>query len=314
MLIVNPFIIASGIKNKKNTMKLLSVIIVTYNSQDLIEKCLNSIFANNDIGDKLQIIIVDNSAQIVSNQMFDFIESRFPNKVMLLKNDRNGGYGQGNNLGIKQSLGKYIAIMNPDITMTEPLFAYAINYFVKTEKLGMLGFKQYGAFDLSYYIRQEFIFPLITPIITKFLNKVNIFSSRYMYLSGAFLFVEKESFYEIGLFDENIFLYCEESDITKRILNAGMLIRFEKSKSYIHEIDGRLEMSDSSFKFLLDSIMYYLTKFSFNKKSFLNKTLLEFRFKKMVYSLLNNRDMVASLEMQIKQTKLMYNSIIKKYN
>jgi Predicted glycosyltransferases len=143
-------------------MKSLSIIIVTYNSQDLIEKCLSHLFLHNDIGDELQVIIVDNSNVNVSKEMFDFVETKFPERILLIKNDKNGGYGQGNNLGISHAEGKYIAIMNPDITMTEPLFKNVLEKFENNNKLGMLAYKQYGGFDLSFYIRQEFTFPLIT--------------------------------------------------------------------------------------------------------------------------------------------------------
>lgn len=293
-------------------MKLLSIIIVTYNSQDIIVKCIENLFLHNDINDKLEVIIVDNSSSEVCTKMFEMLEDKFPEKLVLIKNDRNGGYGQGNNLGICYAKGEFIAIMNPDIIMTEPLFISAIQHFKKDTKLAILGYKQFGAFDLSYYIRQEFNFPILVAFFTKFFNKINFFSSKFMYLSGAYLFLEKKSFQEIGLFDENIFLYCEESDITKRALNSGLKIKFDKSKSYIHEIDDRTEMSESGFKFLLDSTMYYLDKFSFSKMFFLDKFIIELRIKKLVYKFLNKIELNSILNYQINQLKERKYSVLNK--
>lgn len=290
-------------------MKSLSIIIVTYNSQDIIVKCLEHLFLHNDIHEELEVIIVDNSSIEVSTKMFEMLNEKFPGKLTLIKNDKNGGYGQGNNLGITYANGKLLAIMNPDIIMTEPLFKNAINQFKNDWKLAILGYKQYGGFNLSYYTRQEFSLPILTPFFIKFFNKINLFSSKYMYLSGAFLFLPKEEFKRIGLFDENIFLYCEESDITKRALNKGLKIKFDKSKSYIHEIDERTEMSEPGFGFLLDSTMYYLDKFSFNKKLFLNKYIFELKIKKGFYKLVNKKEISIILDNQIKQIKERRNSI-----
>lgn len=60
-------------------------------------------------------------------------------KVKLIKNYRIGGYGNGNNIGIRNALGYDIAIMNPEITMTEPLFKNVIQQFEKNTNLGILG-------------------------------------------------------------------------------------------------------------------------------------------------------------------------------
>lgn len=284
-------------------MKTMSVIIVTYNSQDLIEKCLTHLFLHNDIGNDLEVVIVDNSSEEVSKEMFAFIEMKFPNQVKLIKNDKNGGYGQGNNLGVIHASGDYIAIMNPDITMTEPLFLDALRNLQSDEQLGILGYKQMGGYNLSFYIRREFFIPVLILFLTKILNRLNIFSSRFMFVSGAYFFMSKKSFERIGFFDENLFLYCEESDITQRMLKSGLKIKYDKNKSYIHEIDQRTEMSDSSFKIMLESTLYYLEKFSFSKNNYVKKLLFELYFKKLVFTFLNKKETKNILSKQIKILK-----------
>ena len=290
-------------------MKQLSIIIVTYNSNNYIKNCLDSIFQYNDIAHELEVIIVDNSAEAVSLEMQTIINDSYFNKVKFIKNDRNGGYGYGNNIGIKKAVGKYIAIMNPDITMTEPLFYNAIQQFEKDKNLGILGYKQYGAFNLSFYFRQEYYIPILTPVLTKICNRVNWFFEKQMFLSGAYFFTKKNAFDKIGNFDENIFLYCEESDITNRFLNAGFSIKYDSSKSYRHEIDGRTEMSNSGFKYLLDSYLYYLEKFSFSKHKFLFKLKIELKFKKIVYKILGNRERELAIDDHLKQVIKLKKSI-----
>lgn len=282
-------------------MKILSIIIVTYNSQHYIKKCLDSIFQYNDIGQDLEVIIVDNSSETVSLQMQTYLNQEYFNKVKFIKNNRNGGYGYGNNIGIKKAKGKYISIMNPDITMTQPLFSDVIQQFNNNSNLGILGYKQYGGFNLSFYYRQEYYIAILTPILTKIFNRLNWFNEKFMFLSGAYFFAEKESFDKIGNFDENIFLYCEESDITKRFLKSGFLVKYDNSKSYIHEIDDRKEMSNSGFKHLLDSSLYYLGKFSFSQQKYLSKLKIELKFKKAIYKILGNYESKLAAEDQLNQ-------------
>lgn len=282
-------------------MKQLSIIIVTYNSNNYIKNCLDSIFQYNDIDQELEVIMVDNSFEAVSLEMETIINDSYLNKVKFIKNDKNGGYGYGNNIGINTAVGKYIAIMNPDITMTEPLFFNAIQQFEKDKNLGILGYKQYGAFNLSFFYKQEYYIPILTPALTKICNRANWFIEKQMYLSGAYFFTKKESFGKIGNFDENIFLYCEESDITNRFLNAGYSIKYDSSKSYRHEIDGRKEMSNSGFKYLLDSYVYYLKKFSFSQRQFLDKLEIELKFKKILYKIVGNRERKLAVDNHLQQ-------------
>lgn len=285
----------------QDTVKKFSVIIVTYNSQLYIKKCLDSIFKYNDVGEFLEIIIVDNSSNEAAAHLSSIIQEFYPNQVKFIKNDKNGGYGQGNNLGIKHSLGKYIAIMNPDITLTEPLFQDAIQLLERDSKLGIIGYKQIGGLDLSFYFRPEFYFPILTVLLSKVCNIVGMFNQKYMFLSGAFFFTTRASFEKIGNFDEHLFLYCEESDVTNRFLKAGYSMHYDGSKSYLHEMDSREKMSPVGFQYFLNSVLYYLDKFSFSKERYLSKLLLDLQFKKLLYTVRSDSKNKAIVNAQLQQ-------------
>ncbi|MEC5166458.1 GT2 family glycosyltransferase [Flavobacterium sp. PL11] len=289
-------------------MKLLSVIIVTYNSQNLIEKCLDNLILYNDLNEDLEIIIVDNSDFENNAILFDLIKIKYPKDIILIKNDRNGGYGQGNNIGIKEAKGKYIAIMNPDITMTEPLFRDAISKFLNNPNLSLIGYKQIGGSDLSFYINPENFIPILDSLMTIFFNKINYFNNKYMFLSGAYFFTTSEAFKAINYFDENLFLYCEEPDITRRILTIKQDIIFENKKSYIHEIDDRKLMTDNSFRNLMQSTNYYLKKFSFSRTIYFKRKRIELKIKKFIFSILGNKKNVEIINRYLN----MIESIIKK--
>ncbi len=102
-------------------MKKISTVIVTYNSEAHIYDCLDSLFKYNDIGDDLEVIVVDNCSQKFTD-MKDRIENKYAKSVTVISNLCNGGYGQGNNVGIKASHAPIIMIMNPDVRLVMPVF------------------------------------------------------------------------------------------------------------------------------------------------------------------------------------------------
>ena len=91
-------------------MKILSIIIVTFNNFIVVKECIESIFKYNDINELLEVIVVDNSTQISITQD---IKELWPN-VKCIKNSKNGGFGKGNNIGEKIACGENIAFINPD--------------------------------------------------------------------------------------------------------------------------------------------------------------------------------------------------------
>lgn len=172
--------------------KRVSVIIVTYNSEKHIYDCLSSIYRYNDIGDLLEVIIVDNNS-CNKDLMFESINRLYP-QTKLIDNPKNGGYGQGNNMGVKNSLGDIILIMNPDVRMVEPLFKKAVNYFDSNKEVALLGMKQWynkGKEGLSFDVdpSYSFLHPFLCAIKSRIYNKLSKFDNRDMYINGScFLF------------------------------------------------------------------------------------------------------------------------------
>ncbi len=101
--------------------KDLSIIIVTYNSEKDIYDCLSSIYQYNDIGERLEIIVVDNNSHYF-NTMKSKIQEQYGKAITIINNKSNGGYGQGNNVGIRMATAPIVAIMNPDVRLIMPIF------------------------------------------------------------------------------------------------------------------------------------------------------------------------------------------------
>ena len=243
-------------------MKRLSIIIVTYKSENDIYDCLSSVWENCDLKhEELEIIVVDNSPD--STLMFSQLRERYGRNVMLIKNTHNGGYGQGNNVGIRQATAPVIMIMNPDVRLMEPILKTVVQAFEQDDSLCMYGIKQmlstHKKSPLSYdcsYCMNGYLASLLTPIC----NRINFFIPKYMYFSGSCFFISKNKFEQVGLFDESIFMYGEEDDIHWRMKqHYGPQFVFNSKLHYIHLAKGHAPSLQTE-KAMLKSIV------SVNKK------------------------------------------------
>ena len=109
-------------------MKRLSVIIVTYHSEHDIYDCLQTVWQYCDIAkEELEVIVVDNTPEC--EPMFTRLKECYGQAVTLVHNSHNGGYGQGNNVGIRLAAAPVVLIMNPDVRLCEPVFSTAVKAF-----------------------------------------------------------------------------------------------------------------------------------------------------------------------------------------
>ena len=219
-------------------MKRLSIIIVTYNSEKDIFDCISSIKQWSDIPfDELELIIVDNNSRN-TDSIFEQLRSLYGNDIVLVKNTHNGGYGQGNNMGIRRATAPVILIMNPDVRMMEPVFKTTLDAFERNNSLSMYGMKQMlsatevssNSFCCAYTVNGY-----LQTIMTSIGNRFDYYLPRYMHFSGSCFFIRKEMFEQVGLFDETIFMYGEEEDIHYRMRKNGFKQMIYNPKlHYIH--------------------------------------------------------------------------------
>lgn len=279
---------------KRNNVRI-TIVIVTYNSVKLLYDCIDSIISNNDIGDKLEILIVDNKSKDIV-QLKELV-SNYKHKIRLIENDKNGGYGQGNNVGIRNSNGDIIMIMNPDVRCKEPIFQNAIN-LMDSSNCVLLGMQQWDV-DLSksesYRLDSPYSCFLKDIIEIKLSNRIGYFNPNRMYISGSCFFIKKEKFEEIGLFDDNIFMYNEESDIKRRILkNFGKhSIVFNRKLNYIHA-HPKEKFNSKSNILALNSMKYFANKYNINFGKCKRKVLNNLRFFRLLAII--KRDKISIIE------------------
>lgn len=240
--------------------KKLSVVIVTYNSENDIFDCLSSIFKYNDIGDALEVIVVDNNSRDYQ-QMRKSIVELYGESIQIISNKKNGGYGQGNNVGIKASTAPYFLIMNPDVRLFMPIFDATVKC-LSQKKVVMCGFKSMENQDEPNY---SFYYTHTTNAFIHIFGHKRLLSDNYvqknMFLSGACFAMRKNVFEQIGMFDEQIFLYGEENDIHYRLhkMFPNCRIKYNKTLKYIHPINNR-NVLDRTLQQMWMSRLYFYEK------------------------------------------------------
>ncbi len=273
--------------NLRENIKL-SVVIVSYNCLEFLKQCINSIDKYNDIGNALEIIVVDNSPND------DIVEWLKINRtdIIAISND-NKGFGHGNNVGAKYAHGNILLFLNPDTIIIEPVFQYAINRFFGNSSLGMFGVSLIGSDqkpNSSYGLRMPL--GMMRTVICNILIKLKIFVPQIMYTSGADIFIRKDVFFDAGSFDENIFMYCEEADLTNRVNKIGYKNKYYSEKKIIH-LEGKTQVMNlsSSYIKVMNSRKYYCEKYNLNYMRFVNKEIFYCKVKSIVYKFKKNTEM-----------------------
>ncbi|MBO4689810.1 MAG: glycosyltransferase family 2 protein [Paludibacteraceae bacterium] len=244
-------------------MKELSVVIVSYNSEPDIYGCLEALFAHNDIGEALEVIVVDNNSRDFAHMQSE-LQRLYGERITLLRNTHNGGYGQGNNIGIRQASSPVVMIMNPDVRLVQMSFREIVSLYEQDKNLAICGFKQIVNLDgkrgTSFSMLNHFngLLRLVGGVLA---NRLNCFCGRFMYFCGACFCVRKAFFEKAGLFDEAIFLYGEENDIHYRIHKAFPKAHdvYLRKAVYLHPTEDR-PYSEKAVQLRIQSNEYVMLK------------------------------------------------------
>lgn len=224
----------------------LSIVIVNWNTKDYLRNCLKSIYENTK-GIAFEVIVVDNASSDGSAEM---VRDAFDG-VILIENKQNIGFGAANNVGIKKSRGKYILILNPDTIIFPDSLQKLVTFLERNSKAGAVGPKILNPDNsIQFECARDFPTPLteffVLSTLYKRFPKSTIFGKYLMsywdhnderevnLLSGSCALIRKEVFEEVGLFDENFFMYTEETDLFYRIKRHGWKVYFLPSAQIIH--------------------------------------------------------------------------------
>jgi len=231
-------------------LKLIDIVIVNYKSTDYLLKCLKSVYDSiKDI--PVRVFVHDND----SKNGVDRITNAFPN-VNFTKNDSNIGFSRGVNKCIKQGTAPYVLILNPDTVIKDGFFESTLQYIENNPDIGIVGPKVLNTDDSLQGSARAFLKPWMA-----FFGR-NSFLTRYFpnnrisrkcilstgsdgvtpmsidWVSGACILVRRKAIDEVGLFDEQFFMYWEDADWCKRMWKNGWKVIYFPRASIVHHVGG----------------------------------------------------------------------------
>lgn len=224
----------------------LSIIILNYNTRELTLKALRSVYASRT-GYQFEVILIDNAS---SDSSVEKIREEFP-QVQLIENEENVGFAKANNQGMRIATGRYILLLNSDTIVQADTLEIMIRFMDKHPDVGASGCKVIlpdGSLDKA--CRRGFPTPSASFYyafgISKLFPHVPRFNQYQLgYLNadeeypvdclvGAFMLVRRKAIDEVGLLDEQFFMYGEDVDWCYRIKQAGWTNYYYPKTHIIH--------------------------------------------------------------------------------
>jgi len=232
---------------KEKTRVELSIIILSYNTKEVLRRCLHSLLAVKN-GAKFQIIVVDNGS---NDSTIKMLKGEFAKEIKLIEHKQNLGFAKGNNSARKKYLGEYVLFLNSDTLVRENTIKKTLKYLQNNSKVGALTCKLVlpnGNLDKD--ARRSFPTPKVALShfsgLDKIFPKSKIFA-QYWYgfvppnkvheidvIQGAYFLTRKKILDQVGWFDEDYFLDGEDIDLCWKIKSQGWKIVYYPKVSAIH--------------------------------------------------------------------------------
>jgi GT2 family glycosyltransferase len=238
----------------------ISVIIVSFNTRDLTLSCLRSVYASEGM-DGLEVFVVDNASTDGSP---DAVRRDFPNAVVI-ENRVNAGYAKANNQAIAVSSGSNILLLNSDALVEPDTLQILLTFFKTHPEVAAAGPRllygdgtpQQSTFVFSGFLTEALrlsglrniigsrrVRKAVAPIVSRIPGKkAGMYTQvsgnskepqEVESLSGACLIARREAVDKIGLLDESFFMYMEDIDWCKRMVDAGFKVYYVPEATAVH--------------------------------------------------------------------------------
>ena len=223
----------------------VSVIIVNWNTRELLRACLASTYAESP-SDRLEVIVVDNGS---SDGSVEMVRKEFE-QVILIVNPDNRGFASANNQGIAIAKGRYVLLLNSDTIVLDRAIEKAITFADQHPGTAVTGCRILNP-DRTLQ-NSCFMFPsnlnwfLFSTYLYKLFSRSRFFGREQMtwwqrddvrevdVVTGCFMLVNRKAIDEVGMMDEQFFMYAEETDWCYRFKREGWKNRFTPSAEIIH--------------------------------------------------------------------------------
>ena len=228
-------------------MAKVSIIVLNWNGKQYLQDCLISL--SKVTYKNKEIIVVDNNS---TDGSVEYITEKFPD-IQVIKNKKNYGFAKGNNIGFSASKGEYILLLNNDTKVTPNFLTPLLEDFEKYPNIGCIQpqirlFKNQQLLDGvgSYLTFTGFLYHfgyLKNRSQKKYTTQKEIFSAK-----GAAMLLRRVAIENVGLFDEDFFIFFEETDLCFRLWLAGYTVVYEP-KSVLYHLGGGDTTSSDSYKY-----------------------------------------------------------------
>ena len=245
---------------------LVSIVILNYNAGKLLDECITSVYKTEKVN--FEIILVDNAS---SDKSYRKCMEKFP-AIHLIENEKNLGYCEGNNVGIRSSKGEFVVILNPDTVvnpdwLSQLFFAYHENgegiYQPK-----ILATTDHDMLLSSGQFIQLFGFGYSRGKGEKYIKKNNDIE-KISYASGTCIFTSKNILQKLNLFDPFLFAYHDDLDLCWRAAMLNINSFYVPTSIIFHPIEG-YSFKWSKFKFyLMERNRQYCILTHFSKSSYI---------------------------------------------
>lgn len=220
----------------------LSIIILTWNSKNLLRICLESIYSNTRTKD-YEIIVVDNASY---DKTCEMLNVSFP-KIRIIRNETNRGVAPARNQGLAVARGEYLLILDVDTVIEDGALDVLMKFMENNSAVGLVGPKLvYPDGELQYSCRKFPTVPskLLRRIPLRLANKLLV-DEEYRawdhasvqevdYVIGACQLIRREAFEEVGELDDKMFYGPEDVDYCLRLRKAGWKVVYNPETKIIH--------------------------------------------------------------------------------
>jgi len=250
----------------------ISIIIVSYNVRSYLKTCLLSLRETTKALDGEIIVFdnasVDDSAEMVMNEF---------KEVKLIRSNKNLGFSKANNEAAKECKGEYILFLNPDTKVIGDAIRRLVEFYQNNKDCGIVGPALYSNDQMEWqqsigrflnpFLQLVSFMPLSKYYMPEYSNPRLINNKKTMlvdYLWGAALLVRKKLFIEVGLFDENMFMFGEDLDLCYKVHKLGYKVYYYPEAKIIHYYGKSLSRNSRQRYALVCKSKFYWLKNNYN--------------------------------------------------